>query len=249
MTDADVFDVAERQEHIAESRRRMPGPSYYKVLEWIHRAVEPANYLEIGIRKGMSLGAALEETKCVGVDPAPMVKREFPNTFIYALTSDAFFADEDVDEVMGGPVELAFIDGLHLFEQVVEDFRNVEAHSAAGSIALFHDTLPLDAVTAGRERVTDFYSGDVWKAVMAIRRLRPDLDMVTVPAAPTGLTLVRGLDPGDRLIAERTDEIVGEYMELPFSYFEANRADMPPEIPNTEEAVRDWLARSPAPAA
>ena len=49
---------------------------------------------------------------------------------IYELTSDEFFARYDLSELLGGPVELAFIDGLHLFEQVLRDFVNLERHSA-----------------------------------------------------------------------------------------------------------------------
>ncbi len=242
MTEEEDWDVALRDQHIAESRRRLPGPTYYRVLEWIHRALRPANYLEIGIRKGMSLGATRDETVCIGVDPEPMVTREFPNTHIYPLTSDDFFAQEDLDRILSGAaLDLAFIDGLHLFEQVIEDFANVEARSGPDTVVLFHDTLPLDEVTAGRERTTFFYSGDVWKAVLAIRRLRPALEMVTVPTAPTGLTLVRGLDPGDHLIAARLEAMIADHMDLNFDYLEAHRDEMPPAIPNTEEAVRDWL--------
>ena len=191
---SEPFDEELRDQHIAESRARLPGPSYYHVLMWIHAALRPSSYLEIGIRKGMSLGAVQEGTACVGVDPEPLLEREFPNTRVFPVTSDEFFANEDIGELFGGPLDLAFIDGLHLFEQVIRDFINVERNASPHTVVLLHDSLPLDEVTAGRERVTDFYSGDVWKAVLAIRRLRPELEMATVPAAPTGLTLVKGLD-------------------------------------------------------
>ena len=56
-----------------------------------------------------------------------MVTQELPNTHIYPVTSDEFFAQEDVGRILGGlPLDLAFIDGLHLFEQVIADFINVE---------------------------------------------------------------------------------------------------------------------------
>jgi hypothetical protein len=97
--------------------------------------------------------------------------------------------------LFGGPIELAFIDGLHRFEQVLRDFINVERHSTAGTVVLLHDCLPLDGETASREHTTDFYFGDVWKAALVLRRLRPALEMITVRTAPTGLCLGRGLDP------------------------------------------------------
>ena len=235
------FDAALRERHIAESMERMPGPTYYDVLGWIHETVRPANYLEIGVRHGFSLGNVLEETRTVAVDPEPLVTYPFPNLEIFGITSDEFFERDDVDEILRGPIELAFIDGLHLFEQVIRDFINVERHSDPDTIALFHDPLPLNEVTAARERTTEFYSGDVWKAVLAIRRVRPDLEMVTVPAAPTGLTIARGLDRDDGTLAAEFDAIVAEYMDLGIDYLDDHRDDMPAQIPNDEDAVRDWL--------
>jgi Methyltransferase domain len=240
------FDPELRERHIDASRRRMPGPSYYEVLRWVHGTLRPANYLEIGVRRGVSLGAAVAGTTCIGVDPVPLLERDLPDTRIYAETSDEFFARRDLTDVLGGPVELAFIDGLHLFEQVLTDFVNVERHSAPSTVVLLHDCLPLDAATASRERRTDFYSGDVWKAVLALRRRRPELEMLTVRAAPTGLCLVRGLEPGRGALRAELPAIIADYRDLDFGYYLAHRDEMPPEIPNDESLVRDWLTRAPA---
>ena len=86
---------------------------------------------------------------------------------------------------------------------MLRDLINVERHSTTDTVVLLHDCLPLDEVTAGRERTTDFYSGDVWKAALVLRRLLPELEMITVRTAPTGLCLVRGLDGVDRRLEER----------------------------------------------
>jgi Methyltransferase domain len=244
-------DAELRAEHLNESLRRLPGPAYYQVLNWIHRILRPANYLEIGVHKGISLIQARRETPTIGIDPFPSIEpgieKELPDdTTIYELTSDEFFARYDLGDLLGGSVELAFIDGLHLFEQVLRDFVNVERHAAAGTVVLLHDCLPLDEVTASRERTTDFYCGDVWKAALALRRLRPELEMVTVPTAPTGLCLVRGLDASDRRLEEELAEIEASYRDLGFDYYLARRDEMPPEIPNDQDAVRNWLSSSPA---
>ena len=58
------------------------------------------------------------------------------------MTSDEFFAEHDLRELLGGPVELAFIDGLHLFEQVLRDFVNLERCSTAHTVIILHDCLP-----------------------------------------------------------------------------------------------------------
>jgi predicted O-methyltransferase YrrM len=242
-------DATVLAEHLNESLRRLPGPAYYQVLNWIHRILRPANYLEIGVHKGISLIQARRETLTIGIDPEPDIEptleKELPDaTTIYELTSDEFFARDDVDDLLGGPVGLAFIDGLHLFEQVLRDFSHLEDRSAPGTVVLLHDCLPLDEVTASRERTTDFYCGDVWKAALALRRQRPELEMVTVRTAPTGLCLVRGLDSASRSLEEDLPEIVATYVDLEFSYYLAHRDEMPPEIPNERQAVRDWLRPS-----
>lgn len=93
------------------------------------------------------------------------------------------------------PIDLVFIDGLHLFEQVLRDIAAVEARCTAESVILVHDCLPIDAVTSSRERTTVVWSGDVWKAIPALRSARPDLRIKTLDVAPTGLGVITGLDP------------------------------------------------------
>jgi Methyltransferase domain len=233
-----------RDAHLKQSLERFPGPAYYQVLRWTHRILEPSNYLEIGVHKGVSLVQAREETRCIGVDPAPHIEHELPpQTEVFEVTSDDFFDQEDVEEVAGGPLEMSFIDGLHLFEQVVRDFVNVERHSAPTGLAILHDCLPLNEETATRERTTDFFSGDVWKATLALRRRRPDLDMVMVSTAPTGLCLVRGLDPANRQLADDLAGIEAEYKDLGFDYYLAHKDEMPPAIANDRDVVREWLTQ------
>jgi Methyltransferase domain len=246
--------AALRSEYLNESKRRLPGPPYYQVLSHIHRVLQPANYIEIGVHRGVSLLQAVPGTPCViGVDPEPSIEgaieqsieHRLPATRIYELTSDEFFARYDLRDLLGGPVALAFIDGLHLFEQVLRDFVNLEKHSDGGTVVLLHDCLPLDEVTASRKRTTDFYCGDVWKAPLALRRQRPKLEMVTVPTAPSGLCLVRGLDSEDRRLEDELPEIEATYRDLDFDYYLAHRDEMPGEIANEREAVGEWLRTGP----
>jgi hypothetical protein len=231
-----------RAEHLNESLRNLPGPAYYRVLNWIHQFLKPDNYFEIGVHKGTSIRQTPPDTRCIGVDPQPNIQGRLPDAKrIYELTSDDFFERYDLRELLGGPVQVAFIDGLHLFEQVLRDFVNLERSCDPDTVVLLHDCIPLDAETASRERTTDFFSGDVWKAVLAIRRERPDLQMVMVPTAPTGLCLVRGLDRDNRVFERRLPEIVDAYRELDFDYYAAHRDEMPPQIANQVKAVGDWL--------
>jgi len=223
----------------------LPGTAYYKVLGWAHGALTPANYVEIGVHKGRSLAEAGAGARCIGVDPAPNIEHELPrNVTIYELTSDDFFARHDPSELLGGPVELAFVDGMHLFEQVLRDFVNLERRSAPDGVIVLHDCIPLDATTSARERTTDFYSGDVWKATLALRRSRPDLSMVIVRTPPTGLCLISRLTRENRELDQALPALADQYRNLGFDYYLKHRHEMPPEISNEEEAVRDWLTSS-----
>lgn len=251
---SETHDEALLAEQLQESVRRLPGPAYYQVLNTVHEALKPANYVEIGVHKGVSLVQAQPGTRCIGVDPEPSIEddigreleRKLPDLAVYEVTSDEFFDSHDLTDLLGGSVGLAFIDGLHLFEQVLRDFANLERSSDSQTVILLHDCLPFDEETAARERTTDFYSGDVWKATLAIRRCRPELNMAIVPTAPTGLCLVRGLNPDDRGFEQELASIVESYRELDFDYYLANEHEMPGKIPNEDSAIRAWLTREHA---
>jgi hypothetical protein len=199
----------------------LPGPTYYQHLAWLHALLAPRTYLEIGIWYGHTLGLAKPPTRVFGVDPEPRVDAAglAAATRIFPITSDAFFetrAWEAVDGPWGG-VDLAFIDGLHRFEQVLRDFIHVERHAAPGAVVVFHDTLPLTAVSAERDPIAPMWSGDVWKILPCLERHRPDLRIVTLPTGPSGLSVVTGLDPRSSVLADRFDAIVADCASLPYA--------------------------------
>ncbi|WP_018411627.1 class I SAM-dependent methyltransferase [Methyloversatilis thermotolerans] len=205
--------------HVALTRLRWPGPDYVFWLAWFHAQLAPRLYLEIGVEKGTSLALAGPSTRVVGVDPAPIgdpLQQCRADARLYRQTSAEFFAAVPAESGLEpGGFDLAFIDGDHRFETVLDDFIAAERHAAPGAVLLLHDTLPLNALTAGRERRTGFYTGDGWKIVPCLRGLRPDLCIMTVPAAPTGLTVVTGLDPSSHVLLERLPWIRETYAALP----------------------------------
>src|SRR3954453_8288313 len=112
-----IRDRATLVEHVKRSWERLPGPEYRDVLRWVHAILRPANYLEIGVNDGRSLVEADPSTPAIGIDPAPEITHEVSAaTTIFEMPSDEFFERHDPRAALGGPVELAFIDGLHLFE-------------------------------------------------------------------------------------------------------------------------------------
>ncbi len=112
-------------------------------------------------------------------------------------------------------IDLAFIDGLHLFEQTLRDFINVERHSGPQSVVLVHDCLPVDEISAARHRETAFWTGDVWKLVPALQCWRPDLEIRTIAARPSGLAMITHLDPSSRVLADNYEAIVAQFIDMP----------------------------------
>ena len=210
------------QAHIGLAMLRMPGPIYYEWLDRFHAALAPPTVIEIGVYNGASLAMVRPPSITIGVDPTPRI--EFPlkaETHIFPETSDAFFARQGPAEILGNkPLGLGFIDGLHLYEQALRDFTNLEAYCGPKSVILLHDTVPLDEPTQRRTCETTFHTGDVWKLVLCLKELRPDLDIFTIATAWTGLTVISGLDPSSRVLKEGYDGAVAKFMELPFSTIE-----------------------------
>ncbi len=223
-----------RRIHHQMAQLALPGPIYMETLAAIHSLLRPRTYLEIGVESGRTLAMAAPATRAIGVDPAPRIKKPLgSNARIYALTSDDFFAQIDVAKEFGGlPVDLAFIDGMHHFEFALRDFIAIERRCSRASTVLVHDTYPLDRVTAERERTTLFWSGDVWRLVMALKKYRPELAIHTIAAQPTGLTVIRGLDPGSRILPERLEAIVSEFMTLDYTAIEADKPAALNLVPN-----------------
>jgi hypothetical protein len=164
----------------------------------------------------------------IGIDPVPMLPRPAAsNAEIFAMTSDDFFAKCDVREVLGSrDLDLAFIDGMHLFEYVVRDFANVERCATPDTVVVLHDCLPIDAPSAARDRTTALWTGDVWKAVLVLRRYRPDLRLTVIDAPPSGLVIVRGLDPASTVLNDSVESILEEYTGLGFDHWERHRGEV-----------------------
>src|SRR6195256_6059208 len=166
-----------------------PGPFYLEIISMFHSHLRPRTYLEIGVETGQSIAFARRETRAIGIDPEPKItERLSPGTSILATTSDAYFAAHDVRAEFGGlPIDLAFIDGMHQFEFALRDFMNIERYCSSRSTILIHDCYPLSRHTAERERRTSFWSGDIWRLILLLRKYRPDLSVKAIRTAPTGL--------------------------------------------------------------
>jgi glycosyltransferase involved in cell wall biosynthesis len=231
------------QAHRGLATLRLPGDDYLVWLERLYDWLAPSTAIEIGIRQGASLALFRPPTVAIGIDPTPSVVLPLKTeTHIFAETSDEFFARSRAERLLGGrPLSVALIDGSQLYEQALRDFIHLESCCGPRSLILFRDTIPLDEATQSRTSDTEFRTGDIWKTVLCLRHYRPDLDVFTIATPPTGLTVVTGLDPTSRILSDRYDEAVAQFVDTPFSVNESRLATALNVVPNDWRTVQSRL--------
>lgn len=205
------------------------GLRYEDFLARLSRNAAVQRYLEIGVARG-GVFAQIACRHGIGVDPefdlSTNVAANKSRVSLYQVMSDVFFDHLKLRRHLGGRIDLAFLDGMHLFEFLLRDFMNTEAISRRDSIICLHDCLPLaepmverDPMRAqARSRGTpyaEWWTGDVWKVVPILARYRPDLTLTLVDAAPTGLVVITGLDPSSRVLKKNYESIVRAFSEMP----------------------------------
>jgi hypothetical protein len=232
------YSTAHLRAHHVLAELEFPGEDYFRVLARIHEHLKPANYLEIGIDQGRSFEIVRQETLALGIDPSPRLQKPLgPHQRVFSQTSDEFFEQCDVLSELGGrTLDLAFIDGMHQFEFALRDFINLEKYCSADSMILIHDVYPIDAMSAARERVSWFWSGDIWRLILILKKYRPDLTVNVIAARPTGLGIVQNLDPNSRILAKRQHEIIDEFLALDISVLDGRKDEMLNRFPN------DWTS-------
>ncbi len=215
------------EKHVEETRGAIP---YVKVLQEIHRRLNPSFYLEIGVRHGRTL--SLASGPAIGVDPHPDIR--FPigdDAHLFEQTSDDFFQRQRTHRTVPRTQGLAFIDGLHLFEFALRDFINVERFFHPTSLVVIDDIFPNHPVQASRHRQSRVWTGDVWKVHACLREYRPELTLLPLDTSPTGLLVVAGLDPDSRVLED-------SYVEILRRFNQSDEWSLPPErVINREGAV------------
>ncbi len=184
---------------------------YLDFLGHVHEQLNPERYLEIGVRRGLSL--ARSRCRSVGIDPLFEIVVELDcDLVLFRTTSDEYFARPDPLAPTGGKrFDMSFIDGLHLFEFALRDFSYAERHSSTRGIIVFDDVLPRSVDEAARVRHTNAWTGDVYAMLDVLAKYRPELIVVPVGTTPTGLLLVTGLDPENTALSDNYDAIMAEF--------------------------------------
>jgi hypothetical protein len=193
------------------------GHGYLDVLTRLHHHLRPRSYLEIGTQSGRTLA----------VDPqfevSMNVVGDKPSCSLFQMTSDKFFDSYSPTTILGRTIDLAFLDGMHLYEYLLRDFINTEKHCRANSVLVLHDCIPTDSYAARRQLGDiskrdlspnpEAWAGDVWKTIAILLRSRPDLAIYAYDAPPTGLIVITNLDPTSTILARKYDTLVREFRE------------------------------------
>lgn len=190
-------------------------------------------YLEIGIRSGHTF-LRIRARQKIAVDPAPrigllkLLRWRFRNpanrgSQILEVTSNEFF--EDHAHLLVEGLDIAFVDGLHTYEQSLADVERCLEHLNPGGVILMHDCSPPSAAAATPARSPDearatageawhgMWCGDVYKTVLHLRSRREDL-RVCVLDCDRGIGVVQPGTP-ESILDLSADDIRGlGYAEL-----------------------------------
>ncbi len=147
-------------------------------------------------------------------------------TNLYQLPSDQFF--NYADELIGPRgIDVAFVDGLHEWQQVVRDVENCLRYLNKGGVILMHDCCPVSEIVATpfdkleeakkKPEWNGAWTGDVWKAAVWLRSSRKDLSLFVLNC-DWGVGVLTRNDSDNDLNYEYEN-----IKQLPFSEFEEKR--------------------------
>lgn len=159
------------------------------------------SYLEIGFANG----DCYDNIKCefkTSTDPDTNTRS------IFHLPSDEFF------EQNKGTFSLIFIDGLHEAKQVYKDITNALNVLEPGGTIVCHDMNPQGFQEQFVPRQIKRWNGDCWKAFLALRHERDDLEM-----------FVLDMDEGTGIIVKGKQEKLILDCEVSYDNFVKNRVE------------------------
>lgn len=194
---------------LVELADALPGVNRIKAVKQALRGRTNPVYLEIGVSKGQAFQKISADIK-FAVDPAfrltdhtrQVADSKARVTRYFEVTSDAFF-EQETATLEQHPIDVALIDGLHTWEQVVRDVENTLRYLRPDGVIFLHDcNPPFELASRRADSWEDFmaeqkgplkiglWNGDVWKAIVALRSTRPDL-LVGVLKCDQGVGFVR----------------------------------------------------------
>lgn len=169
-----------------------------QVIQAILNQRKNATYLEIGVFKGAVFLPTRARRK-IAVDPEFRIRpykrvvwgvrnpTNLSNQY-FEMPSDDFF-DAHADVLEGG-IDVAFVDGLHTYEQSYKDVRNCLKYLKDDGVIVMHDCDPPSGISADPNRPhvivpkksqpkaeCTAWTGDVFKALIRLRAENDDLNI------------------------------------------------------------------------
>lgn len=209
----------------------MPGLDRVKLVQMVINKLSAKTYLEIGVDQGRLYEIVHGPLK-IGVDPvlpAPKVAKLLDEKNLYVQkTSDDFFR-EDAPKILGNrKIDVAFIDGLHEYKQVLKDIENTLHYLSDNGVIILHDcnpwsraaAIPAFSMPEAKERALALnysewdggWTGDVWKSVVTLRSRELPLEIFVLDA-DCGLGVIRKRKEKKRDISITAPENM-EYADL-----------------------------------
>jgi hypothetical protein len=204
------------------------GIEYKSFMQSVISYFAAERYFEIGTQNGISL--SMMPCNSIAVDPSFRIDRPIMGgkhvCMLFQMTSDRFFANYSPRDLLSGPIDVAFLDGMHRFEYLLRDFTNIERHCRKNSLVCLHDCLPPTLEMTVREdrgsslstKYRGYWTGDVWKVVPILRKARPDLKIIFLDCPPTGLVVCTNLDPSNNGLKSNYFELVNGANSEPDDY-------------------------------
>lgn len=168
-----------------------------EVIQTIIDSIKAKTYLEIGINYGRTF-LKIRTKRKIAVDPRFNVLgfKKFRyffknpcniNNQYYRMTSDIFF-DKEAGDLLKLGVDVAFIDGLHTYEQSLKDVLNALKYLNEHGVIVMHDCNPsseklaLPLAGADKQLKKTAYDipgwcGDVWKTILYLRSAKQNLQV------------------------------------------------------------------------
>ncbi|OHB20674.1 MAG: hypothetical protein A2854_04640 [Parcubacteria group bacterium RIFCSPHIGHO2_01_FULL_56_18] len=188
----------------------------YHVINALLRARTRPTYLEIGLAIGDAWFRVRAANK-IGVDPRNVFTADkvvwyrkllfeisrLAGAEFFAVTSDEFFSRFAPRVLTRHPVDVAFIDGWHSYEQSLRDVQHALLYLKPEGVIVLHDCNPPSAIATARtpeEAIAQQsgWNGDVWKTIVYLRSTQPDLG-VSVLDCDEGLGIIHSGHPERRL--------------------------------------------------
>jgi len=133
------------------------------------------------------------------------------------MTSNKFFKEKAKKMFKNKKIDIAFIDGLHHYKQVLKDILNCLNYLSDKGVIIIHDCNPTSQKMQIVPRIQEEWTGDVWKSIVNLRSFRKDLNIFVINS-DYGTGIIRKGEPENMLNYSKK-----KIERMSYKYFNMNR--------------------------